>query len=101
MAEILEVPAIRIEQSRGKFLYAFGVDGKRLGQIVTVSRVRRDSKAKLAGYQRPEVVSHISEIRRYIESERPMIPNAVVVAFDHRVTFEPVGRQMAGGPSTV
>src|SRR5205085_2239060 len=35
--------------------------------------------------------SHIAEIRRYLESPHPMIPNAVVVAFDSRVRFEPRG----------
>jgi DGQHR domain-containing protein len=101
MAEVIELPAIRVEQSRGKFLYTFGIDGKRLGEIATVSRVRRDKRARLAGYQRPEVVSHISEIRRYIESDHPMIPNAVVVAFDDRVTFQSVGSRSQDGHSHV
>ena len=41
----------------------------------------------LQGYQRPEVLSHIKAIRRYLESDGAMLPNAVVVAFDERVTF--------------
>jgi DGQHR domain-containing protein len=101
MAEVIELPAIRVEQSRGKFLYTFGIDGKRLGEIATVSRIRRDKRARLAGYQRPEVVSHISEIRRYIESDHPMIPNAVVVAFDERVSFHCVGSRSKDGHSHV
>lgn len=40
------------------------------------------------GYQRPEVLSHIAEIRVYLESLNPMIPNSVVVAFDLTVRFE-------------
>src|SRR5439155_1899061 len=52
--------------------------------------IRRDhSNNELIGYQRPEVLSHISEIRRYIESENPLIPNAIVIAFDTSVRFEP------------
>jgi hypothetical protein len=43
----------------------------------------------VAGYQRPEVFSHISEIRNYIESKNPLLPNAIVLAFDHRVKFVP------------
>jgi DGQHR domain-containing protein len=85
----IDIPALRVEQSRGQFLYAFGIDGKWLGKIAAISRVRRDADSKLSGYQRPEVVSHIADIRRYIESERPMIPNAVVIAFDPRVRFVP------------
>lgn len=85
----IDIPALRVEQSRGQYLYTFGVDGKMLGKFAAISRVRRDSAAQLSGYQRPEVVSHIADIRRYIESERPMIPNAVVIAFDKRVRFVP------------
>ena len=35
------------------------------------------------------MLSHIAEIRNYLESENPMIPNAIVIAFDDRVRFEP------------
>ncbi|WP_020474972.1 DGQHR domain-containing protein [Zavarzinella formosa] len=44
----------------------------------------------MVGYQRPEVVSHIAEIRAYLESDNPMLPNAVVVVFDPSVRFEPL-----------
>jgi DGQHR domain-containing protein len=67
-----------------------------LSEFATVSRVHRDDDAQIQGYQRPEVLSHISSIRRYIESEDPMIPNALVVAFDKRVTFEPGEHRMRG-----
>jgi DGQHR domain-containing protein len=46
----------------------------------------------LNGYQRPEVVSHIAQIREYLESENPMLPNAIVVAFDERVQFKASAR---------
>ena len=84
----LRFPALEIEQSQGRKLYSFAVDGKSLARFATVSRIRRDQEAEIHGYQRPEVLSHISEIRRYLESANPMIPNALVVAFDHRVWFE-------------
>ncbi len=77
-------------------LYSFAVDGKLLSQFTTVSRVRRGNRSAIEGYQRPEVLSHIAEIRSYLESASPMIPNAVVVAFDDRVRFQPT----AGGPSS-
>ncbi len=64
------------------------MDGKLLSQFTTVSRVRRGPRSAVEGYQRPEVLSHIAEIRSYLESDNPMIPNAVVVAFDRRVGFE-------------
>lgn len=83
----MRLPALRIRQG-AQFIYAFGVDGKRIHDFATVSRVHREAAA-LQGYQRPEVLSHIRAIRRYLESDGAMLPNAVVVAFDDRVTFEP------------
>lgn len=83
---LLRVPAIELRQGSRK-LYTFAVDGKLIESVVAVSRITRTKQGELAGYQRPEVLSHIEEIRNYIESEAPMIPNAIVVAFDTRVTF--------------
>jgi DGQHR domain-containing protein len=93
---ILRLPALEVRQGGNRTLYSFAVDGKRLSDFATVSRVHRDDDAQIQGYQRPEVLSHISSIRRYIESEDPMLPNALVVAFDKRVTFEPDGPRVRG-----
>lgn len=88
----LRVPAIQFWQSATRPLYSFVVDGKLLSRFASVARANRQGdQHALAGYQRPEVVSHIQAIRTYLESEvAPMIPNALVVAFDSRVRFEPI-----------
>lgn len=83
----LRLPALEIKQGQ-QSIYSFAVDGKRIHDFATVSRIRRD-KAQLGGYQRPEVLSHVRAIRRYLESDGAMLPNAIVIAFDDRVTFEP------------
>ena len=69
-----------------------------LSEFTTVSRVRRPEASAIKGYQRPEVLSHIAEIREYLEAGNPMIPNAVVVAFDRRVRFEPASTARDEGP---
>ena len=98
--ETIEVPAIAIRQSDKRELYAFAVDGKRLHDFAQVSRLGRDKSEKIAGYQRPEVVAHIAEIRNYLESEEPMLPNAIVVAFNSRVQFRPLnGTRRDKGPA--
>lgn len=74
-------------------LYSFSVDGKLVHRFATISRVRRDEEGHLRGYQRPEVLSHIDEIKRFIEGPSPMIPNAVVLAFNSTVRFEPSGTE--------
>src|SRR5262245_38490405 len=85
----VRVPALEVLQGASQRLYSFAIDGKLLGSFVTVSRVKRNDSGSILGYQRPEVISHIAEIRNYIESDDPMIPNALVIAFDDRVRFEP------------
>jgi len=86
----LRLPALEVCQGDGSTLYSFAVDGKQLPFFATISRIHRDDDSEIQGYQRPAVLSHISAIRRYIESDSPMLPNALVIAFDKRVQFEPL-----------
>lgn len=94
MTKTLRVPAIEVRQGK-RTLYTLAIDGKMIADITTVSRIKRSDDGTLVGYQRPEVLSHIDEIKNYVESDAPMIPNAIVVAFDSRVTFVP-----SKGPET-
>jgi DGQHR domain-containing protein len=94
--QVLRLPAIEIRQGKRR-IYMFGIDGKELPRIATISRVHRDDKGGIGGYQRPEVLAHVGEIRRYLESEDPLLPNSLVVAFDRRVKFEPLaGAELNG-----
>lgn len=86
MTTDLRVPALRIRQG-SKHVYLFGVDGKLLPTFAAISRIHRD-ELELMGYQRPEVTAHVRAIRRYLESEGSFLPNAIVLAFDDRVSFE-------------
>jgi DGQHR domain-containing protein len=97
--EELRLPALEVRQGPSRTLYSFAVDGKQLPMFATVSRVHRDDEAQIQGYQRPEVLSHIGSIRKYLESDDPMIPNALVVAFDKRVSFEPANPRAKAGYS--
>ena len=83
----IRLPALRIRQGE-QYIYCFGVDGKQIHDFATVCGCTATTSS-LQGYQRPEVLSHIRAIRRYLESDGAMLPNAVVLAFDERVTFEP------------
>src|SRR5438445_5518709 len=85
----LRLPAIEVRQTSRRRLYTFAVDGKLLSGFAAVSRLHRNPDAGLGGYQRPEVISHIAGIRNYLESKNPILPNALVVAFDRRVRFKP------------
>jgi DGQHR domain-containing protein len=94
----LRLPALEITQGANRILYSFAVDGKQISTFATVSRIRRQKDEELCGYQRPEVLSHIAEIRRYLESSNPMIPNAIVVAFDESVRFEAAEESPTASP---
>jgi DGQHR domain-containing protein len=85
----IRLPALEINQGPGKILYSFAIDGKLLPSFTTISRIGRGDDNHVHGYQRPEVLSHIAEIRTYLESTNQMIPNAIVIAFDQRIRFEP------------
>lgn len=89
----LRLPALEVRQGDRR-IYCFAVDGKKLASFTAVSRIRRDEQ-ELHGYQRPEVLSHIRSIRRYLESDGAMLPNALVLAFDQRTTFIPAQRSSA------
>ena len=86
--QVFRLPAIEIRQGK-RCIYMFGIDGKEIPRIATISRVHRDDEGGIGGYQRPEVLAHVGEIRRYLESEDPLLPNSLVIAFDRRVKFEP------------
>ena len=90
MTNTLTLPAIEFRQGPTRRLYSFAIDAKALPRIAVVSRIQRDDDAQVAGYQRPEVGRHIRAIRDYVESDDPMIPNALVIAFDSRVRFQPI-----------
>jgi DGQHR domain-containing protein len=87
---------MEVRQGPRRVLYSFAVDGKQLPRFAAISRVRRPEGARVEGYQRPEVVSHVNAIRTYLESDDPMIPNGLVVAFDDRVQFEPASMPRDG-----
>jgi DGQHR domain-containing protein len=86
---IKSFPALAYQQGKHRKLFAFAVDGRELDTFLTISRIGRTSETKVSGYQRPEIASHIAQISEYLSSDRPILPNSLVVAFDDSVSFEP------------
>lgn len=75
-------------QGPDRTLYTFVAESQSLDKVTTVSRIARPEDGTVEGYQRPEVGTHINSIKNYLLSEQPMLPNALVVAFNQEVTFE-------------
>jgi DGQHR domain-containing protein len=86
----IEVNALRIEQRKDVPVYVFGVEGRLVHQLATVSYANRNKDGVLSGYQRREVSSHINDILNYLSQGTPLLPNAIVIAFDERVRFAPL-----------
>jgi DGQHR domain-containing protein len=86
----IHVNVLRVQQRKDVPIYVFGIDGRLVHQIATVSYAERTADGVLTGYQREKVGKHIKEILAYLSGPRPLLPNALVVAFDDRVHFEPL-----------
>jgi len=88
----LTLNAMRIKQSRDIPIYVFGMEGRVLHQIATISYAERSKDGTLTGYQRGAVKTHIAEILEYLNQDGAILPNSIVVALDDSVRFEPLGR---------
>ena len=86
----LTVPALMVSQGNDRILFSFAVDGRLLSDFTTISRIRLSEAQDITGYQRPEVLAHIADIKAYLESEKAMLPTSIVVALDDSVTFQPI-----------
>lgn len=83
----MKVPCLRISQPSGRSIYSFAINGKEIAKFATVSRIGRSDEGKLLGYQRPEIDSHIEEIREYLDGQESMLPNALILAFNQPLQF--------------
>jgi DGQHR domain-containing protein len=86
----LRLNALRLEQRKDVPLYVFGVNGRIIHQFAAVDPAKRTADGVLVGYQRQRVARHIKEIYRYLSSPEALLPNAIVIALDERVAFEPL-----------
>ena len=96
----LSLPCLRIQQSEARYIYSFAVDGKDIQKFASISRIGRTAEGALEGYQRPEILTHIEDIKRYLEQSNSLLPNALIIAFDKKLSFraidEPSGATCLG-----
>ena len=85
----LHFPALEVRQGRGRHLYTFAVDGKVVAEVHNgqSGAARREVRSRVTRGLRfwPTSLQSVHTSRQ----TSPMIPNAIVVAFDTRVRFEP------------
>lgn len=59
-----------------------------------IDRAGRDSDGALRGFQRPQIASHIREIRDYLQEANAVLPNPIVVAFVGGIEIRKLDRQL-------
>lgn len=84
---VLRRRALRLVQDPDHPLYVFSLTAEELAAVADVSRVSRDDTGKLIGYQRPEVKRHVQDIVQYLNGERVLFPNPIILAMTSRVAF--------------
>jgi DGQHR domain-containing protein len=77
--------AIRARQSESHQILSFPVKASDITEFAEVDRAGRAEGGKLSGFQRPQIASHVKEIRQYLSHRDAVLPNPIVVAFTDSV----------------
>ena len=86
--KMLKRRALRINQDPDHPLYLFSLTAHELLHIAEISRISRDDEGRLIGYQRPEVQQHIENIVEYLDNDKIIFPNSIIVALSSSVIFK-------------
>jgi len=86
--------AIRAIQSPGHIVLCFSASAEEIRKIATIERITRDESGLLSGFQRPQIASHIQEIKDYLNRDDAVLPNPIVIAFTDNVSVEEVSDEI-------
>jgi DGQHR domain-containing protein len=78
--------ALRLRQP-GRCVFQFTLSASEVLQIADITRAARGDGARLIGYQRAGVRTHVREITEYLEGEDVLFPNALILALPSTVKF--------------
>jgi DGQHR domain-containing protein len=81
------VRALHTHQGAGIDLYAFFIKGGDIVRVADISRIERDTKDALKGFQRPEIRNHVKGIVEYLSHGNVLFPNAIILAMGPEVRF--------------
>jgi DGQHR domain-containing protein len=84
----LKYITVSAQQCSEHQVLTFAADAADVLRFATIDRIGRDAQGELSGFQRPQVASHIREIRDYLGKPNAVLPNPIVVAFIDRVSIE-------------
>jgi DGQHR domain-containing protein len=79
---------VRAKQSATHEVISIAARASEVLQFAKIDRAGRTKEGKLSGFQRPQIASHIGEIRDYLRTDDAVLPNPIVVAFVGGVDVE-------------
>jgi DGQHR domain-containing protein len=96
---VICVRTLRICQDGDTPLFSFCLRARDILRIADISRINKGSTGELLGYQRGEVSRHVAEIVAYLDKEKVLFPNAIILAMSSRVKFTQSRGPQIGDPA--
>lgn len=87
-SDLMIFNAVCAQQSDEHVVLSFAARAADVLRFAMIERIGRNAQGELRGFQRPQVATHIREIRDYLEKPNAVLPNPIVVAFTDRVSVE-------------
>jgi len=88
MNNALEFQAIFSHQSEAIPVFSFVATAKDIQKFARIDRAARSFDGILRGFQRPQILNHIREIKTYLAGDEALLPNPIVIAFTEGVTIQ-------------
>lgn len=73
--------AVVAQQSARHSCFMIAAPAREIFAWAQIERVGRSGDGSLRGFQRPQIATHIKEIREYLSQDDAVLPNPIVVAF--------------------
>ena len=64
-------------------------------RFAEIDRIGRNAQGELSAFQRPQIATHIREIKDYLAHDEAVLPNPIVVAFTNRIVVKSIGGTVA------
>lgn len=77
----LTYSALFPHQAQTMPVFTFVAKASEIQRFARIDRASRSVDGSLSGFQRPQIASHINEIRSYLQKAEAILPNPIVVAF--------------------
>jgi DGQHR domain-containing protein len=81
---------VRAKQSSTHDVITIAACARDVLRFARIDRAGRSTTGILTGFQRPQIASHINEIRDYLQADDAVLPNAIVVAFVDNVEVKAI-----------